>query len=165
VGSDLAEEAGLKDRLVTNQERFTALCKVLDNTQTPPALRLESASELVDTIDRYQFVKETGLRLETMIGSVRLACRTLLESQIPVEQPLAVALEATANMTGGTDTLSKLGLIHELDRLLPKDRPPDAGHEDLVRRLTKTVWGNVFMHYHWLKRQRDEQLTAASSSE
>jgi hypothetical protein len=79
VGAELAHEAGLQEKLVTNEERFRGLCELLANEEVAACDRLARAEVLVDTIEQYRFVSERGLRLETLIGATRLATKTLLE--------------------------------------------------------------------------------------
>jgi hypothetical protein len=154
LGSNLADQAGLEERFVTNQERYNRLCQLFDNETLEPYARLESAEELVDAIERYQFVGETGLRLETMIGAIRLGARTLLDSGIALESPLANAFTALARSATSRDSIAGLDAIHVLEKLLPDTPRPDAGPEDVIRRLVKAVWGSVFMHYYWIKKQQ-----------
>jgi hypothetical protein len=150
VGLELSEDAGLEDRLVTNQERFTKLCALFTDSSVDALDRLRTADQHVTSIERFCFVAETGLRLETMISAVRHGVRALLESQLPLDPAIAAAYRTIAK-SNKSAALVELERVRKLNELLPDTVRPDAG--DVVRRLVKTVWGIVFMHYYWLKKQ------------
>jgi hypothetical protein len=63
VGADLAESAGLAEKLVTNQERFQNICKILSDKTIGTQERLESIAPLVTAIRQYQYVPEDNLQL------------------------------------------------------------------------------------------------------
>jgi hypothetical protein len=151
VGADLADQSGLEERLVTNQERYERLCRLFADQALRPLERLEKAAELVDAIDRYRFVGETGLRLETMIGAVRWSAKTLLESREHLEESVTLALIAVAQVGRSPDHFDELDAIRNLDETLPDTQRPTGRAEDTIRRLVKAVWGSVFMHYFWIK--------------
>lgn len=152
TGIELAEGAALAEKFITNQERFTELCKILGDSKASPQTRLTSALDLVGAIERYRFVGETGLQIDTMIGAVRLAAKTLIDSEIPVEPNVSVALDAVVNTRG--DRMAELEALKTLADLLPDTKRPDAGLEGVVRRVVSVVWGILFMHYYWLKKQQ-----------
>jgi hypothetical protein len=154
VGADLADQAGLEERLVTNQERYEKLCRLFADQALRPVERLDKAAELVDAIERYRFIGETGLRLETMIGAVRLGAKTLLESGAQLEESVFRALTAVAQVGRSPDHFDELDAIRNLDETLPDTQRPPAGAEDTIRRLVEAVWGSVFMHYFWIKDHR-----------
>jgi hypothetical protein len=156
VGSELAEEAALAEKFVTNQERYTTVCKVFTDSGLSHKQRFEAAAELMDAVERYRFVGETGLQVDTMIGAVRVASRTLLESGVPLESTVSDALTGVIQAGKSKDSFAELDALHSLDDVLPEGRPADAGVEDVVRRLVKSAWGSLFMQYYWLKKRRTE---------
>ena len=161
TGAALAEQAGLADRFVPNHERFNSLCKVLSDSQIPACERLERGEPLVEAIERYRFLGDPGLRLESMIGAIRLAADVLLACDSTLVPDVKTALE-TLIRASKTDEFAQLDALRSLDALLPEESA-DASrlHREIVRRLVKSVWGLVLMHYYWL---RDRQGLSSTSS-
>ena len=75
----MAERVGMEDKLVTNEERFQGICKVLADETIDRSERLNRIIPVVTAIEEYRFVSESGLPLTTMISAVKLTCKTLLE--------------------------------------------------------------------------------------
>lgn len=163
VGSDLADRFGLEERLVTNQERYTELCRLFAKASLEPEERLQRAAEVVRVIERYRFVTEPGLQLKTMIASVRRAARTLLDADVDLDAGLAARLRAVVECQRTQDHLPELTVIRKLS-----DRLSDAeiGMGELVQvvaQLVDTVWGETFMHYYWLKETTPSEASNASA--
>lgn len=151
TGAALAEEAGLADRFVPNHERFNSLCKVLKDSQIQPSERLERAEPLIEAIERYRFVGDPGLHLESMVGALRLAAIALLACDSTLAPDVKTALE-TLTGSSSTDEFAQLDAVRSLDALLPEEHSDSSGyHREIVRRLVKSVWGFSFMHYYWLQ--------------
>ena len=74
----MGERAGLRDKLVTNQERFQLICKTLDDESLPVPDRFAAIDEAVSLTSEFRFVRETGLLIDTMTGAVQLAAKKLL---------------------------------------------------------------------------------------
>ena len=157
VGADLAEQAGLEERLVTNQERFERLCALLASDDLPVNERVTKAVDLVEAIDRYRFVGETGLRLETMIGAVRLGARALLDSGTNLEEPLRTALIAVGSAVKSQDHYAELDAVRQLEEAMRNVQRAEAGSVALVQQLVRVVWGATFMYYYWIKDRRPKQ--------
>jgi hypothetical protein len=156
VGIDLAERAGLADKFVTNQERYVELCRLFDDTRVDTQARFRKAAELVATIERYRFVGETGLQIDTMIGAVRGAAKKNKDSGEHIAAEESTALVGIVEANRSPDRFEQLEAIRLLDQTYPDAQPPDADASDVVRRLIKAVWGSVFLHYYWLKKQKDK---------
>ena len=158
AGAELAEEAGLEEKFVTNQERFEKVCEILEDLTLPARERLTRIQELVRAIDRYSFLSERGLRLETMIGATRRAVECLIEcDDTLLEGNKLVLLELVANMKS-RDEFKQLEAVKRLDTQVPASvsLAPDPT-ATTVHDLVKVVWRYVFMHYFWLERQRSTQ--------
>jgi hypothetical protein len=165
TGAALAEQAGLADRFVPNHERFNNLCKVLSDSQVTACESLERGELLVEAIERYRFLGDPGLRLESMIGAIRLAAAALLACDSNLVPDVKTALE-TLTRSSKTDEFAQLDAVRGLDALLPEESS-DASllHSEIVRRLVKSVWSSVFMHYYWLRdRQGLNSRSSASAS-
>jgi hypothetical protein len=152
VGAELAEKAGLEEKLVTNQERFQRICKMLADKTIATRERLERIAPIVGAIQQYRFVPESGLQLRTMIGATRLAAKTLLEQDELISQELKEALERLTTAKRTENHFEDLSALQALDSVLSdKSVPTESSCCKAFRDLLKVVWGYVFMHYFWLK--------------
>jgi hypothetical protein len=101
VGAQLAEQAGLEEKLMTNQERFAKICKVLADENVAAPERLVRVEALVSAVERYRFVGESGLTLESMIGTTKLAAKAMLGSDGSLSEEAKQAIGRLANRTFG----------------------------------------------------------------
>jgi hypothetical protein len=153
-GADLGVWARLQEKLETNLERFQFICKILDDNSLAMSDRFASIAATVESINRYQFVPETGLLIEPMVGAVQRAAKCLLSCDDSLEMIFKQRVENLANAPRSRDSYEVLGALEVLrdEKIVaPVDpRAPVA----IFRRLAEVVWGYVFMHYFWLKEQR-----------
>lgn len=77
-GTHLAQRSELQDKLTTNQERLELICKTLNDKSLPPTDRFTAVDDIVATVEEYRYVNETGLSIETMMGSLQSAAKNLL---------------------------------------------------------------------------------------
>jgi len=153
VGSDLAEQAGIEEKLVANHERFESMCKVLKDDSVSPLRRLASILEPVCAVERYRFVHDGGLRPEAMIGTVRLAARALLACAPPLPDETLRTLQAMVETQGGQDLLPQLEGLRALNEAFPPDlSAPGLDQAVIVRTLVNVVWQHTFMEYYRLKK-------------
>jgi hypothetical protein len=155
TGADLAKKAVLEDKLITNQERFEFICKILSNPSSNTVEKLSQVIPQVMMLDRFRFVSETGLRIETMLGATRLLASTLLESDLSLNVELRGYLGrfASAKITADHyDELDALRSVHELVGTLNKT---SQASEDrwATFSLIDVVWHYTFMHYFWIREQ------------
>ena len=152
LGAEMADQAGLEEKFVTNQERFEKICRTLDDETTPPCDRLARVRALVDAAERYRFVADASLKLETMIGAARLSAKAILACETSLPQETTQALEALVAAKRGDKHLDELEALRGLDEVF-SDNHTTAGteHGATVRELIEIVWGYVFSHYFWLK--------------
>lgn len=156
TGADLAKHAGLEDKLITNQERFELICNILSKPSPNTAEKLEQVVPQVMALDRFRFVSETGLRIETMLGATRLSASALLEvdSSLNVELREHLArLASTRSTADHYDELDALRSVHELVGPLVKTSQASDGRWATFS-LIDVVWHYTFMHYFWLREQR-----------
>ena len=148
----MAEQAGLEEKLVTNSERFQEICKILADETVVPCERLAQIDALVSAVERYQFVAESGLKLDSMIGATRLAAKAILACDNSLSPEAKEALEALVAAKRGADHFDQLDAVRGLDAVLSQTAAPsETRYTAIVRKLVKVVWGHVFMHYFWLK--------------
>lgn len=164
VGAELAEKAGLEETLVTNQERFQKMCKVLADKTIPTSERLERIAPIVSATQQYRFVPESDLQLETMIGAARLAAKALLEHDEAISQELKEHLEQLTTAKRTDDHSQELDALQALDSILhDKSVPAETSGGQAVRDLVQVVWEYVFMLYFWLKERPADKARSASS--
>jgi hypothetical protein len=164
VGAELADRAGLAETLVTNQERFQKICKILSDQATPTSERLERIAPLVCATQQYRFIPESNLQMETMIGAVRLAAKALLEHNETISQELQEHLERLTTAKRTEDHLQELDALQALDSILHNQSvSTETIGSQAVRDLVGVVWGYVFTHYFWLKKRLTDKAPAASS--
>jgi hypothetical protein len=158
VGAELAEEAGLEDTLVTNQERFQKICDVLLDEATLVGERLKYIAPLVSAAQQYRFVPESNLQPKTMIGAVRLAAKVLLEQNEAISQELKEHLERLTTAKRTDDHFQELDALQALDSIL-RNKPmlAETASNQVIRELVEVVWGYLFMHYFWLKEHQADK--------
>ncbi len=166
TGAELSQNAGLEEKLITNQERFQKICRVLADTTIGARERLESIAPIVAAMEQYRFVPESGLQLETMIDATRLAAKTLLEHGEAISQELKEHLECFATAMRTNDHLQELDALRALHGIFAnKSLPTEMGCGIAVRDLVDVVWNYVFMHYFWLKERLLDKSESTSNQQ
>ncbi len=158
-GAELSEIAGLEDKLITNQERFQEICKVLSDSTIGARERLECIEPIVANIQKYSYVPESDLNFETMIGATRLAAKAILENNDGITQDLKKKLERLIGANKTNDHFQEFEALQEIYSIFD-DGSLQVGNTCgyVFRDLTKTVWNYVFMHYFWLKKNLAEKV-------
>ena len=152
TGAELAEKSGLEEKLVTNEERFQEICRILSNNEIEIRERLESILPIIIAIDQYKYISESSLKLKTMIGATRLAAKTLLENNEEISNELKDHLSRLINAERTTDHFKELEALAKLESAFKeKTLQTENICRESVQKLIETVWHYVFMHYFWLK--------------
>jgi hypothetical protein len=155
-GAHLGARAGLRDKLVTNQERFQFICKTLDDESLTVVDRFAAIDETVALTSEFRFVRETGLSIDTLVGSVQRAaknlvlCNDLLE---PVFKQRVVDLAGAKRSPDSYEALAALQALNDSQIVEPAD---PQSPKSIMCRLAEIVWHYTFMHYYWLKERRDK---------
>ena len=152
-GDYQARNAGLPDILVTNQERFESICKILDDESLPITDRFEAVNATLALVSEFRYVQETGLSVATMIGALQRSAKKLLLYDRSLDLPFERLIEDLANAKASADCYKGLAALHELNELktvATEDRSP----RNITLRLAEVVWHYTFTHYFWLKEQR-----------
>lgn len=153
VGADMAERAGLEERLVTNQERFERVCRLLSDEAVGPDDRLSRISDVVDLLEANRFI---GVRLkpETMLSAVKLAAKALLACETSLSQERSSALGLMIAAKRGQNHLDELQALHDLEAVYPVGANPALlPNELIVAKLVQVIWDVAYSHYYWLKEQ------------
>ncbi|HUT30053.1 MAG TPA: hypothetical protein VMX13_09700 [Sedimentisphaerales bacterium] len=157
TGAELAESSGLEEKFITNEERFREICTILSNNEMDTGKRLESILPIVTVIDQYKYIGESGLRLETMIGATRLAAKVLLENSDDLPNELKEDLSRLVSAERTNDHFEELDALRKLESAF-KEKTLQTKNicRESVQKLVESVWGDVFMHYFWLKERLTE---------
>lgn len=156
VGAGLAADARLAERLVTNQERFEEICKILSDESEAGDERLRRSADKITAAERYRFLSESGLKIETLLGCVKRAGRCLLDCASDLQPDVQQRLTALATAQRTPDHYEELEALMSLREVMedvrrhPESDDPKVG----TFRLVDIVWGYTFMHFFWLKEQR-----------
>jgi hypothetical protein len=160
-GLRMAEDAGIEEKLVTNQERFEKLCRLFDDTSIDARERLDRAKPTMSAIVRYGFVPESNLQLATILGACRRAVELAVEDSADLRSELRSRMSAFASEKSTPDHFAELQQLQALtNELTDADIQSNYISDDLPRltlvlRLIRDVWLKVFMHYFWLKEKRE----------
>jgi len=153
-GASLAEEAGIAEKFVTNEERLRFICKTLDDESLTLANRFKAIAQTVAIVDSYRFVAETGLLIKTLVGAVQNAAQKLLISGDPLDPLLKGSIETLANAPRSIDSYEALDALKNLHDLRTSPPADWESPEAITRHLVDVVWHYTYMHYFWLKEQR-----------
>ncbi|MGZ5445402.1 MAG: hypothetical protein ACXW4P_08970 [Thermoanaerobaculia bacterium] len=165
AGLKMAERAGIEEKLVTNQERFTLLCRVLTDSSLDVSERLKRIVPTIAAIQRYRYVYESNLKLATIMGAVRAAAECVLAGEEAIRQNLKDHLERLVRTKRSADYFDELTSLQDMADNLTNEDVQTNYISDVVPpvvavfRLIKAVWLDVFMHYFWLKEQREKSKT------
>ncbi|MGY4303812.1 hypothetical protein ACVIJ6_001055 [Bradyrhizobium sp. USDA 4369] len=113
VGIDLAERAKLRERFVSNNERFQKLCDSLQSKSGTASDRLLGLAPTIRALEHYRFVGsviDPGPQLTT----VRLASLTLAKCSDSLLEDLATALADCAASKRGDKEIQQLSRIEAL---------------------------------------------------
>ena len=156
TGAELAEKYCIEDKLITNQERFQEICKVLTDQTLDARERLECIESLVANIQKYRYVPESNLNFETMIGAIRLAIIAMLHTDDGSPSDFKTRLERFISAKKDSDHFQEFEALQEINKIYD-DRSFQIGdtYSYVFRDLVTTVWNYVFMHYFWLKKNKE----------
>jgi len=153
-GSHLADRGGLRDKLVTNQERFEIICKTFGDDTLSVAERFAAVDDAIAVADEFRYISETGLRIETMLGAVQVAAKNLLLCSNSLGAAALQRVTDVAIAKRSDDWYEVLGAVHSLHDAIGSGVLEPSSPEGILRRLLQVTWHYTFMHYFWLREQR-----------
>ena len=155
AGAQLAEKAGLENKLVTNQERFEYICRILGNTSATVADRLLECVNIIAAIEQYRFVWESDLQIKTMLATLRRMAESLTESDSTISLDLKGQLTRFAALKSTDDNYEELDVLRELQDVLPgmDDRANLDESQQAGLHLFEIVWQYTFRLYYWIKQR------------
>lgn len=156
-GAYLAESRDIAAKLKTNGERFEELCRVLDAGPISDAKRAIEIRRLVNEINRYRFVGESGLSIALIVGAVQRAVKGLIDLQLALTRLELDKLShfAAVNTKDELSALEALNRLHERPSLLQSTEISEP--ELTVWHLVDIAWSYTFQTYFRLKRIEDEK--------
>jgi hypothetical protein len=166
-GAKLAEEAGLEEKFVTNEERFKNICKLFDEGVFSSREKLVAMSNIVGVLERYRFISET-LDIDAMLSSGRSAAKALLECDTDLESGLKAVLEGLASAKRSADNYETLDALRQITELPIRPSGEIDSPKMMTFRLLGIIWGYLFMRYYQLKKHREneqEKSTGKSNEE
>jgi hypothetical protein len=156
-GAHLAQRSALHDKLTTNQERLELICKTLDDKSLVPVDRFTAINDIIATVDEYRYVSETGLRIETMLSALQAAAKNLLECDTSLDPAVKTQLSDLVVAKKSKDGYEILAALEAWHNVMPKGPLEPRSPAGIMRRLTEIVWHYTFMHYFWMREDRQKQ--------
>lgn len=148
-----ADEAGLSEALVSNTERYTRICTVLQQGGQAPIEALAAVAPTVRQIERHRYVNASPVGIDLMLGALRLACTALMDCGFDQPPDLLQALSLCAAPE------PKASQFDRLDALFKLTEEIKAVSADLLRDeqrtvhlLAEEVWHVTFTTYFAMKR-------------
>lgn len=156
VGAELAQNAGLEEKLVTNQERFQKICTLLADEKIETRKHFSQIEPLVIDIEQYKYVPESGLKIETMIGATRLAAKAFVEYNKTIPQALKEPLERLIAAKPTINYIQELDVLQELHNSFTGTNRFELTEEidyfRIIHNLINVVWYYTFTYYYWIKK-------------
>lgn len=153
-GMATAEAARLGEKLVSNAERFTKLCELLDHTTDDPGQLLAKVAPIVREIEHHRFVSSTMVAFDLMLGALSRAATTLLRlsplQTVALEEPLRLC----ALPRKGRDLAARLDAVRQLaEAFKAADGAFLTEQEKVVQMLAEEIWRATFPIYYALQRE------------
>ena len=153
-GMAAAEAARLGEKLVSNAERFTRLCALLDQGSDDPGQLLATAAPIVREIEYHRFVSSTSVEFDLMLGALGRAAAALLLLAPLQTGALEEPLRLSALPRQGRDLVTRLDAVRQLvEAFEAADGSSLTEQEKVVHILSQEVWRATFQSYYALKRE------------
>ncbi|MBH5371013.1 hypothetical protein [Bradyrhizobium glycinis] len=156
VGIDLAERADLREKLVSNNERFQKLCELLQSKAGSASERLLGLAPTIRALERYRFLAhapDPGPQLT----AARLASLSLIDCNLDLAEDLTTAMAGCAASKRSDGEFKQLSAVEALQRAFEKqDDAMLAPEARNVRDLIGLVWMSEFPRYFRLKALKDK---------
>lgn len=162
-GTELAQRSALHDKLTTNQERLELIFNTLNDKSLVPVDRFTAIDDIVATVDEYRYVFDAALRIETILGALQAAAKNLLECDTSLDPAVKTQLSDLVVAKKSKDGYEILAALEAWHNVMPKGPLEPGSPEGVMRRLTEIVWHYTFMHYFWMKKDRQNKATGAGS--
>ncbi|MES5486768.1 hypothetical protein QMZ05_28790 [Bradyrhizobium sp. INPA03-11B] len=156
VGIELAERADLREKFVSNNERYQKICEMLQDEVRTASARLLSLVPIIRALERYRFV-DGATDPGPQIAAVRLAALTLLKCDLELSELLKNAMARCGAAKRSDSELEKLSGIEALHELLKEQEVSTLSPETrTVRDLIDLIWTSLFIRYFTLKERNQD---------
>ncbi|MCK1641476.1 hypothetical protein IVA95_29005 [Bradyrhizobium sp. 157] len=151
VGIDLAERADLREKLVSNNERFQKLWDLMQSKHGSASERLLGLATTIRALERYRFLANAA-DPGPQLAAARLAALSLMECNLDLPEDLATAIAECATSKRSDGEFKQLSAIEALQRVFEKqDGSTLAPVTRNVRDIIGLVWMSEFPRYFHLK--------------
>lgn len=159
VGIELAERADLREKFVSNNERYQKICEVLQDEIRNAGEKLLSLAPIIRALERYRFV-DSVIDPRPQIAAVRLAALALLKCDLELSEPLKNAMARCGSVKRSDSEFEKLAGIEALHGLLKEQELATLLPETrTVRDLVDLIWMSLFTRYFVLKERNQDSST------
>ncbi|WP_156963710.1 HEPN domain-containing protein [Muricoccus aerilatus] len=144
VGADLAERAQLREKFVSNEERYHDICRALKLKTDPAEHKLTAVRTIVRLLRKFKFVESGPVPFDIIFAAVRSAAETLLEAENPNSAELENSLRSITASRRSDEKLRQVESIehlHELFRQL--DRDGMTQNQLALRELVEEAWSDL----------------------
>lgn len=156
-GARISKKMNLSSQLVTNKQRIEKICRKLSKNNGDAKDRILSVSKEIREIETYRFVPEKGLKIDQLIGVLKLLTKQYLLTGPDINSKLINNMRdfSKSDVKDHLKTLSNLNdIVQNLDDL-PSSSPNDtSGIFSIVRSLIDSIWHYVFRYYFQLKQEQ-----------
>lgn len=147
-----AEKMNLSSLLFTNQERLTDICEVLSKSKGTAQEKLKAVKQQIRDIDAYRFVGETGLKINSLIGTAQLTVKTYLETNPSLSTDLSNLLNEFITASKGSNCYDPLLKLQQIQDHPEAKQATERGSPTAdVFLLLDCVWHYTFFYFYWLK--------------
>ena len=158
VGADLADRADLREKFVTNNERYQKICDLLHAEGGTPTERLAGLEPIVRALKRYQFMGTGGIVTGAVISAVRYTATTLIDCGQPLGQELHEALAAVKASSRANGELMQLEVIERLEAAFKDAELASLTLEArITREIVEIAWMSLFERYYWLRERNQPE--------
>lgn len=162
TGAGLAEAAGLKERFISNSERYATIATTASVFGQNHIEQLAAIHPLVVELSTYRYIPSAGLTIDGVLAAVRAAVKALLKVKLEavnVVKPLLEAFVATPR----NDVFKSLKALSDITDAFDKTKAALLEHPTgTVALLVSIAWQELSMSYFNMleKRRRATPLEA-----
>tara|TARA_R110000772_G_scaffold207017_1_gene317583 strand:+ start:2017 stop:3546 length:1530 start_codon:yes stop_codon:yes gene_type:complete len=160
-GGELAKRADMGEKLITNGERLTAICKILAETDGDLKERFRKVGTQVAALQRYNFLDSGAIKFSTILGAIRAVCTNLLQLNPDITSDAQKAVGDCAAPIAGRDEFDQLDALRILHETLKAIDTQSVSFETkLMVQLVEYAWMATFMPYYRLRDQRKSEKSS-----
>ena len=156
TGAKLSSDADLESKFITNSERFETVCRKMSDESVPPSKRLKQLDSLAQKIHRYQWVPDTGLNRDEMLGACRASAKVVLDSGTEIVEELHISLCAMISVPKDENQIKRLDALKLIVEVINKNNFTESTELQGLITLVRTTWQYLFRYYFAIKRESSD---------